>query len=173
MPRDLLAPISKRLPPCCWSPLSFPLSEIPPTSGQKIQVPLLTPTQPSVLHPNARWHTRLRQERCQALLPFSPPLGPQKRDGEPAQPDSRLPCLLQLPWSSAPLTVGLTREVLVEPQCAREERTCSEPVPCAKINKQCSGLDHSCCFLCAHSPLFLSFLVGKYLVWPGLLTTTE
>lgn len=102
VPRHLLAPVCKRLSPCCWSPLSFPLSEIPPTSGQKTPVPLLTPTQPLVLHPNARWHTRLGQELCQAPLPFSPPFDLQIRDGEPALPGCRLPGLLQLPWSSAP-----------------------------------------------------------------------
>lgn len=114
--RDLLAPVCKCLSPCCWSTLSFPRSEIPPTSGQKIQVPLLTPTQPLASHPNGRWHARLGQELCQAPLPFSPPLDLQKRDGEPAQPDFRLPCLPRLLCSSAPVKVGLKWGVLAEPQ---------------------------------------------------------
>lgn len=116
VPRDLVAPICKCRSLCCWSPLYFPRFEIPPTSGQKTQVPLLPPTQPLVLHPNARWHTRLGQELCQAPLPFSPSFDLQKRDGELALPDFRLPRLPHLPCSSAPVAVGLTWEVLAEPQ---------------------------------------------------------
>lgn len=84
---------------CMQPPLSFPLTEISPAPGQKIQAPLLTPTQPLASHPRARWQSSSGRSRARLLsLPRHPwSCRKRRRDQQSSSSGCRLRAALLSP----------------------------------------------------------------------------